>query len=94
MVLIMLKFGSPLYEQYQKLAVLNNLNIGQSDGLIGIGLTSKLAFMLLCLVLVALLGTTISLIASGVVAVIELTKGIHIGWASNCLLYTSDAADE
>ncbi len=82
MVLIMLKFGSPLYEQYQKLAVLNNLNIGQSDGLIGIGLTSKLAFMLLCLVLVALLGTTISLIASGVVAVIELTKGIHIGWAS------------
>ncbi len=83
MVLIMLKFGLPLYDAYQKLAVLNNSNIEQTDGFIGFGLGgSKLAFMLACLVLVALLGTTVALIASGVVAVIELTKGIHIGRAS------------
>ncbi|MFK7768002.1 MAG: hypothetical protein AB8B55_12335 [Mariniblastus sp.] len=82
MIFVVLKFGEALLLQYRLLGIGDPTGVLPGGGFLSVGSNLTVSFILTIIMTIAVVGTTISMIISGVVAIIELTRGVHLGWAS------------
>ncbi len=84
MIFVTLVLAEASLRLYRFLAALDQSNITGASGIFGGSAGSGTTFSFIVTVALGLimLGTAVSMTISGVVAIVELSRGVYIGWAS------------